>query len=103
MIDMMCQISESPHGEELLDLKSSIASDLLGGWQNATMAIFRDAIAADARLRGVDLAARGLSAASLAQLLLDGLEGMKRRLPGVTAQRNAARQLVRVVELAIAN
>lgn len=102
MIDMMCQISDSPHGEELLDLKSSIAADLVSGWHNATMAIFRDAIAADARQRGVDLAARGLTSAGLSEMLLDGLEGMKRRTPDVAAQRQAARQLVRVVELSIA-
>lgn len=103
MIEMMAQISASPHGAELLDLKNSLASDLIGGWHNAVAAVFRDAIAADARGRGVDLAARGLNAVGLAEMLLDGLEGMKHRISDVSAQRDGARQLVRVVELAIAH
>lgn len=101
MIDMMCQINESPHGEELLDLKNSLASDLIAGWHNAVSARFRDAIAADARKRRIDLSARGLTASGLAELLMDGLEGMKHRMPDAQGQRKAARQLVRVVELAL--
>lgn len=101
MIEMVRPVRESPHGEELLDLKSSIAADLVSGWHNATMAIFRDAIAADARQRGIDLAARGLTSAGLSEMLLDGLEGMKRRVSDPVGQRDGASQLVRVVELAI--
>jgi AcrR family transcriptional regulator len=102
MIGMMAQITTSPHGAEILDLKNSLAADLVGGWHNAVAAVFRDAIAADARKRGVDLAARGLAAAGLAEMLLDGLEGMKHRVSDIASQRDGARQLVRVVELAIA-
>lgn len=103
MISMVAFIQASPHGEELLDLKNSLATDLIAGWHNAVSARFRDAIAADARSRGVDLAVRGITAASVAELLVDGLEGMKRRAGDVEAQRAGARQLVRVVELAIAD
>lgn len=103
MFEMMRQIHESPHGEELLDLKSQALADLVEGWQNAVSAIFRDAILIDARQRGVNLAARGLTAAGLAQTLLFGLDGMKRRISEIGAQRTAARQLVRVVEIACAD
>jgi len=102
MINLICQINSSAHGEELLDLKNSLAADLVAGWHNAVAAMFRDTIAADARQRGIDLSARGLTAATLAEMLMDGLEGMKRRVSDADSQRKAARQLVRIVELAIA-
>ena len=37
----------------------------------------------------------------LAEFLVDGLEGMRMRTPDMETQRNAVRQLVRVIELAI--
>lgn len=101
MLEMMCQIQGSPHGAELLDLKNELAAGMLEDWHASIAAIFRKAIEAEAERSGVDLAARGLSAASLAELLLDGLEGMKHRVSGRDAQRTAARQLVRVIELAL--
>lgn len=102
IISMVQQINASPHGAELIDLKGNIATDLIAGWHNAMSARFRDAIVADARKRGVDLAKRGVTATNLAEMLVDGLEGMKRRVGDVEAQRAGARHLVRVIELAVA-
>lgn len=101
MIEMMCQITDSPHGAELLDLKNSLAADVVEGWHARTAGQFNKAIDSEAARLGVDLAARGLSAEGLAELLMDGLEGMKHRVQGAEAQRAAARQLVRVIELAL--
>lgn len=101
MIEMMCQISESPHGAELLDLKNSLAVDMVEGWHARIASTFRRAIEAEAAKLSVDLPARGLSAEGLAELLLDGLEGMKHRVADAAAQRAGARQLVRVIELAL--
>ncbi|HEY5820034.1 MAG TPA: helix-turn-helix domain-containing protein [Mesorhizobium sp.] len=102
MIEMMCQITDSAHGAELLDLKNSLASDLVGDWHADIAGQFRKAIEAEAHRLDVDLSARGLSAEGLAELLLDGLEGMKHRVADAAGQRAAARQLVRVIELALA-
>lgn len=101
MIAMMSQIQESPHGSELLDLKNSIAADLLARWHADSAMQFRDAIEDEARRLHVDLEKRGLTADGLAELLLDGLEGMKHRVEGAAAQRETARQMVRVIELAL--
>lgn len=101
LIEMMCQITDSPHGAELLDLKNSLAADMVEAWHARSAAQFRKAIESEADKLGVDLSARGLSAEGLAELLMDGLEGMKHRVPGAEAQRIAARQLVRVIELAL--
>lgn len=101
MIEMMCQISESPHGAELLDLKNELAVGMLEEWHDKIAGVFRDAIQADSDRSGINLATRGLSADGLAELLLDGLEGMKHRVTDPAAQRAAGRQLVRVIELAL--
>lgn len=101
MIEMMCQITDSPHGAELLDLKNSLAADVVEGWHARSAAQFTEAIESEAARLDVDLGTRGLSAEGLAELLMDGLEGMKHRVQGAEAQRVAARQLVRVIELAL--
>jgi AcrR family transcriptional regulator len=101
MIAMMRSIAESPHGAEILDMKSSLAGDLAGTWRNGLSGYIERAIDEEARRNGVDLKARGLSAPLLATLLLDGLEGMKMRILDPDGQRVAARGLVKVVEIAI--
>lgn len=101
LISMMRQISESPHGAELLDMKNSLAGDIALVWRNDLVAVLAEAIAAEAADAGVDLAARGLSAAGLANLLLDGLEGMKMRVRDAEGQRAGARELIRVIDMVL--
>ncbi|RVA65291.1 TetR/AcrR family transcriptional regulator, partial [Mesorhizobium sp. M7A.F.Ca.CA.001.08.1.1] len=59
------------------------------------------AIEGEAARNGVDLAARGLSAQLLADMLLDGLEGMKARIRDPEGQRQAAAALIRVIDLTL--
>jgi AcrR family transcriptional regulator len=101
LIGMMRKIAESPHGPELLDMKSTLAGDIVSGWKQRLGALIETAVEAEARANGVDLETRGLSAKLLATLLLDGLEGMKSRVRNPEEQRIAARGLVKVVEIAI--
>jgi AcrR family transcriptional regulator len=101
LIAMMRHIAASPHGAEILDMKSRLAGDLHAAWRSRLGALVEEAVADEARRNGVDLQARGLSAPLLSALLLDGLEGMKMRIPDPDEQRVAARGLVRVVEIAI--
>lgn len=101
LIALMATISESPHGAELLDMKNSLAGDLAAMWRGRLTGAFADAIEAEANRNEVDLVARGLTARSLAELLLDGLEAMKSRVTDPAEQRIAARRLVAVAELAL--
>jgi AcrR family transcriptional regulator len=101
LIGMMRRIAESPHGAEILDMKSTLAGDIVSGWKQRLGALIAAAIEAEATANGLDLQARGLSARLLATLLLDGLEGMKSRIRNPDEQRAAARGLVRVVEIAL--
>jgi AcrR family transcriptional regulator len=101
LIGMMRKIAESPHGAEILDMKSTLAGDIVSGWKQRLGSLIATAVEAEARANGVDLEARGLSARLLAALLLDGLEGMKSRIRNPDEQRIAARGLVKVIEIAI--
>jgi AcrR family transcriptional regulator len=101
LIGMMKAIMESPHGAEILDHKNTLAGDLAAEWRSRLRQTFCKAVLAEAKRSNVDLTARGLTAQSLADLLLDGLEGMKSRVPDAGEQRKAAERLVRVIALAL--
>ncbi|RVA24980.1 TetR/AcrR family transcriptional regulator, partial [Mesorhizobium sp. M7D.F.Ca.US.004.03.1.1] len=59
-ISMMSAVIASPHGAELLDMKSSLG-DLVGCWRGRLGKHIAGAIEGEAARNGVDLAARGLS------------------------------------------
>lgn len=101
LIDMMRIFSQSPHGAEMFDMKNSLAGDLVASWRGRLTAHLAGAIGAQAAHEGTDLAARGLTAEALADVLLDGLEGMKMRTNDPDQQSRAALGLVRVIELAL--
>lgn len=101
MFAMMANFAQSPHGAEILDMKNSLAADIVARWRDELSGLIGAAIAGDARDKGLDLSARGLSPDLLSALLLDGLEGMKARVSDPGEQRRAARGLIRLVELAL--
>jgi AcrR family transcriptional regulator len=90
-------LAASPHGAELIDMKSSIAADLVADWRERMTQLLGEAISRDAAARGIDLAARGLSAETVAAAFWDGMEGMKLRLDDWTARRQAAEQHVNLL------
>jgi AcrR family transcriptional regulator len=99
-ISMMGAVVASPHGAELLDMKSSLG-DLVGCWRGGLGEHIAAAIQDEAARNGVDLATRGLSTQLLADMLLDGLEGMKARISDPEGQRQAAAALIRVIDLTL--
>jgi AcrR family transcriptional regulator len=101
LISMMKRIMDSPHGAEILDRKNTLANDLAAVWRSKLRQTFRKAVLAEASRNKVDLEARGLTAESVADLLLDGLEGMKSRVSDADEQRKGAERLVRVIALAL--
>ncbi|RWP43104.1 TetR/AcrR family transcriptional regulator [Mesorhizobium sp.] len=100
LISMMRAVHASPHGAELLDMKSSLA-DLIGCWRSRFSEHVAAAIQSEAGRNGLDLTAKGLSAKLLADMLLDGLEGMKMRISDPDEQRRAAAALIKVIDLAL--
>lgn len=99
-ISMMSAVVASPHGAELLDMKSSLG-DLVGCWRGGLVEHIAAAIGSEAARNGADLTAKGLSAQLLADMLLDGLEGMKSRISDPGGQRQAAAALIRVIDVTL--
>lgn len=93
---------DTPHGEELLDLKNALAADLHAEWRQRMVAAIGAAIGAETAASGVDLGRRGLTATGIAAVFLAGLEGLKAQLADEEARTQAFSQLVRMAALAIA-
>ncbi|KQZ14786.1 transcriptional regulator [Mesorhizobium sp. Root554] len=100
LIGMMQEIGDSPHGAELLDMKSIVA-DIALCWRDQLAGHIADAIDEEAARSRIDLAAKSFSAPQLADILLDGLEGMKSRISNVEEKRQAVAALVKVIDLAL--
>lgn len=98
---MMEEFMRSPHGPEILDMKNQLAAEMLAGWKKTMAGFVAEALDRAARDSGVDLAARGYSAETLASLFWDAIEGMKARLQNLDELRAAARSLVSVVARAV--
>jgi AcrR family transcriptional regulator len=99
---MMARFASSPHGAEIIDMKGSLAGDLVGAWRARLGALIETAIGQEAARAGVDLGAQGLSPRLLATVLLDGVEGMKTRLAPPDEMRVGTRAIIRLIELALA-
>lgn len=95
---MMQEIEGTPHGNDLLDMKNSLAGDIIAEWRERLDATLAKAIDAEALARGVDLQARGLSADMLASMLFDAIDGMKQRISDPTAHLAGARRLLKVID-----
>jgi AcrR family transcriptional regulator len=95
--DMMLQIEASPHGAEILDMRNRLAADLVAAGRAEFHALIHAAIAAEAARRGVELAAKGRTAGTLADILLDALDGMKLRGLSPADQLAAARDYAAIV------
>lgn len=94
---MMEEFTQSPHGHEILDMKNQLAVDALCAWKQTMTELVAEAFERAARDNGVDLAERGYSARTLADLFWDAIEGMKARVRDFDEIRRSARAIVRVV------
>ena len=102
ILDHVAEISRSPHGAEILDQKEKLTGDIIARWRGRMASALAAAIDAEARSRGVDLASRDLSAADLADTILDGLEGAKMRSNDPDVWHQTVRRLISLVMLALA-
>jgi AcrR family transcriptional regulator len=101
MVGPMQAIGASPHGEELTDMKGSLAVDLLASWRADMDATLAAAFAEDATHNGVDLEERGFTALALAQTLMDAIDGRKIRLGLGGCNLETTLPLVRVIAAAL--
>ena len=99
--DLLRNIEESPHGPELMDIRNALAADLFQDWREQMLALLEAVIEREVRKANVDLAARELSARSVAETFLDALEGMKPRITDPQLHLSAARSSARVLVAAL--
>lgn len=97
IVSMIASFSLTPHGAEFLDMKSNL-SDLIGHWRGLLLDHISTAIAAEAERNGVDLSAKGFTAETLAEALLDRLDGIKARTMDPQAQLQAARIQISLID-----
>jgi len=100
ILGMVAAIEKTPHGAEIMDMKSLVA-DSVDGWQSRLRGMVAAELAAEASSRRVDLAAAGQSPEGLADLFWDALEGMKARGVDAAGKRQASRGLIALVSSAV--
>jgi AcrR family transcriptional regulator len=92
ILDPMDFLMATAHGAELLDMKHAMAAAAIKNWRAEKAAIIA------AALDGSGVAqAKGMSGAQLADILLDGIEGLKLRAKTSQEREEGARALVRLV------
>lgn len=101
LYDLMKDIEEAPHGPEILDMRNSLAGDIVAEWRNRIDSLVEKAIVEETIRTDVDLAERGFEARTLAETLLDALEGMKPRISSPASHLATARTLVRIIAAAL--
>jgi AcrR family transcriptional regulator len=80
------------HGAELLDMKHNMAAEVIQDWRAKKAAMIAEALETSGAAK-----AKGLSGAQLADILLDGMEGLKMRAKTSAEREAGARALVRLV------
>ncbi|MCR4266601.1 TetR/AcrR family transcriptional regulator [Nitratireductor sp. ZSWI3] len=101
LFSLMEMVDKSAHGEEILGLENKIAADIIAEWREGLTEAVEAAVEEEAVRNGADLGQYGLTPRSLAELLLDGLEGM--RLRGLCGRPaiDGARRLITVMEIVL--
>ena len=80
------------HGAELLDMKHTMAAEDISGWRAKKAAMIASALENSGTAK-----AKGLSGQALADILLDGIEGLKIRAKSAAEREEGTRALVRLV------
>jgi AcrR family transcriptional regulator len=85
-------LMETAHGAELIDMKHSMAAEALQDWRAKKTVMIAEALEASGAAK-----AKGMSGAQLADIVLDGIEGLKLRAKTSAEREIGARALVRLV------
>ena len=101
ILESMDALIASPHGEELMDMKHAISADVYGSWRRNMHSLVAKALEDESCLQGNIPTLKGLSASELANILLDGLEGLKSRTETRDERDAAARALVKLISGAV--
>jgi hypothetical protein len=89
---MLLDIEQSPHGAEILDMKGSLAADIVTSGRQRMQGLFERAIATEAERQGLMNARPSL----IASLILDALDGLHLRNPPIRERREAVSDYIRI-------
>lgn len=92
ILDPVEFLHSTAHGAELMDMKHQLAGDAMVSWHAKKLAMVADALEAS----GVT-AAKHLTGMQLAQILLDGMDGLKMRAKTSLERHDGAKALVKLV------
>jgi AcrR family transcriptional regulator len=96
ILTMAAEVEASPHGHEILDMKNSLAGEIIVEWRRRMVELVEAAVEAEMAAKG-DSQAAGASARMLAEMLLDAMEGMKTRQLPLEQQRQTFTAFIRIV------
>ena len=80
------------HGAELLDMKHAMAADAIQAWRAQKAEMIAEALETSGAA-----SPKAMSGAELADILLDGIEGLKMRAKTSAERKAGARALVRLI------
>jgi AcrR family transcriptional regulator len=94
----MRKVQQSPHGEELFEVKQEIAGDLGEDWNDVMERSLGRALAAAERKGELNFDGHNLEAEDLARLIVSAVEGIKRRK---SSWQQAEADIGRIVDLMV--
>jgi AcrR family transcriptional regulator len=92
ILDPIEALHSTAHGAELMDMKHQLAGDVISGWRSKKAAMIADALDASGTAK-----AKGLTGKQLADILLDGIDGLKMRASSAQERHDGAKALVKLV------
>lgn len=95
ILTMAAEIGTSPHGHELLDMKNSLAGEIILEWRGRMVELVEAAI--EQEMAKSPAGRSGTPARMLAEMLLDAMEGMKVRQLPLEDQRETTGAFIRIV------
>lgn len=98
---MMQEIENTPHGADLLDMKNTLAGDIIADFRLRLDMALTEAIEGEARARGVDLEGLGVSADMLASMIFDAIDGMKMRISDPRVHLASVKKLLKVIDVVL--
>jgi AcrR family transcriptional regulator len=101
ILDATEELIASPHGAELMDMKHAISVDVYGSWRRSMTSVISKALEDEACQQRNMPTLKGLTSSELANILLDGLEGLKSRAKSREERDAAARALVKLISGAV--
>ncbi len=101
ILDATEELIASPHGAELMDMKHAISADVYGSWRRNMHDLVSKALEVESCNQNNLPTLKGLTAGELANILLDGLEGLKSRAKSREERDAAAKALVKLISGAV--